>query len=113
MGYNPQESLENTINTMDTLLGYTQLSLEGNPYRIIQYRFFAFEDLELVWMGHQQKNLENTLIEQYMAQSPCIGLYGPFTNNLLFLGRLNTTYFDQFPVNLVGPASGSRFPWAK
>ena len=31
MGYNPQESLQNTINTMGTLLGvhwYTQLSLE-------------------------------------------------------------------------------------
>ena len=30
MSYNPQESLENTINTMGTLLGvrYTQFSLE-------------------------------------------------------------------------------------
>ena len=28
MGCTPQESLENTINTVGTLLGYTQLSLD-------------------------------------------------------------------------------------
>ena len=33
MGYNPQESLENTLNTMGTLLGvHPSLSLEGDLF---------------------------------------------------------------------------------
>ena len=39
MGYNPQESLENTINTMGTLLGYTQLSQNNNSSSFVDKNF--------------------------------------------------------------------------